>query len=54
MPAQCGRLRADVWSAVRRLTAHDALIFTDHVDETINIIGGWNTYAWRGQRQIYL
>ncbi len=45
---------AEVWSAVRRLTPHDALIFTDQVDETMNILGGWNTYAFRGQRQIYL
>jgi hypothetical protein len=45
---------ADIWSAVRRLTPRDALIFTDQVDETTNILGGWNTYAFRGQRQIYL
>jgi len=45
---------ADIWSAVRRLTPRDALIFTDQVDETINILGGWNTYAFSGQRQIYL
>jgi hypothetical protein len=45
---------ADVWSAVRRLTPQDSLIFTDQVDETINVVGGWNTYAFRGQRQIYL
>jgi hypothetical protein len=44
----------DVWSAVGQLTPPDALIFTDQVDETINILGGWNTYAFRGQRQIYL
>src|SRR3984893_17884171 len=45
---------ADIWSAVRRLTPRDALIFTDQVDETINVLGGWNTYAFRGQRQLYL
>jgi hypothetical protein len=44
----------DIWSAVRRLTPHDALIFTDQVDETIDLTGGWNTYAYSGQRQIYL
>ncbi|WP_407169422.1 hypothetical protein [Bradyrhizobium sp. ORS 111] len=44
----------DIWSAVRRLTPTDALIFTDQVDETIYILGGWNTYAYSGQRQIYL
>jgi hypothetical protein len=44
----------DIWSAVRRLTPANALIFTDQVDETINILGGWNTYAFSGQRQIFL
>ena len=39
---------------MRRLTPPDALIFTDQVDETINLLGGWNTYAFSGQRQIYL
>jgi hypothetical protein len=44
----------DIWSAVRRLTPPDALIFTDQVNDTIDTLGGWNTYAFRGQRQIYL
>lgn len=44
----------DIWSAVRRLTPPDALIFTDQVDETIDLLGGWNTYAFSGQRQIFL
>lgn len=44
----------DIWAAVRRLTPTDALIFTDQVDETIYILGGWNTYTYSGQRQIYL
>jgi hypothetical protein len=44
----------DIWSAVRRLTPPDALVFTDQVDETINVLGGWNTFALSGQRQIYL
>ena len=44
----------DVWSAVRRLTPRDALIFTDQVDESANVFGGWNTYAVSGQRQVYL
>jgi hypothetical protein len=44
----------DVWSAVAQLTPPDALIFTDQVDETINVLGGWNSYAFRGQRQIYI
>jgi hypothetical protein len=44
----------EVWSAVRERTPKDALIFTDQVDETENTLGGWNTYAYSGQRQIYL
>lgn len=52
-PALTPELR-DVWSAVGQLTPPDALIFTDQVDETINVLGGWNNYAFRGQRQIYL
>lgn len=44
----------DIWDAVRRLTPDDVLIFTDQVDETIRPLGGWNTYALRGQRQIFL
>jgi hypothetical protein len=44
----------DVWARVRRLTPHDSLIFTDQVDESINIVGGWNTYAYSGQRQLYI
>jgi hypothetical protein len=44
----------EVWSAVREQTPKDALIFTDEVDETENTLGGWNTYAYSGQRQLYL
>jgi hypothetical protein len=44
----------DIWAAVRRLTPRDALILTDQVDETINVLGGWNTFAFSGQRQVYL
>jgi hypothetical protein len=43
-----------VWSAVREQTPGDALIFTDQVDETQHVLGGWNTYAYSGQRQLYL
>lgn len=44
----------EIWSAVRDRTPKDALIFTDQVDETEGVLGGWNTYAYMGQRQIYL
>ncbi|MET3908971.1 hypothetical protein ABID59_003317 [Bradyrhizobium sp. S3.3.6] len=44
----------EIWSAVRERTPVGALIFTDQVDETENVLGGWNTYAYSGQRQLYL
>jgi hypothetical protein len=44
----------EIWSAVRLRTPNDALIFTDQVDESQDLLGGWNTYALAGQRQIYL
>ena len=44
----------EVWSAVREQTPKDALIFTDEVDASENTLGGWNTYAYSGQRQLYL
>lgn len=44
----------DVWLAARKLTPQTSLIFTDQVDETPSIAGGWNTYAFIGQRQVYL
>lgn len=43
-----------IWSAVRERTPKDALIFTDQVGETESILGGWNTYVYAGQRQVYL
>ncbi|WP_143274178.1 hypothetical protein [Bradyrhizobium canariense] len=44
----------EIWSAVRERTPKDALIFTDQVDETEHVLGGSNTFAYSGQRQIYL
>jgi hypothetical protein len=44
----------DIWSAVRERTPKRALVFTDQVDESGNVLGGWNTYAYAGQRQLYL
>jgi hypothetical protein len=44
----------EIWSAVRKLTPKDSLTFTDQVDETDNILGGWNTYTSSGHRQVYL
>jgi hypothetical protein len=44
----------EIWSAVREHTPKDALVFTDQVDATQDLLGGWNTYAYAGQRQLYL
>jgi hypothetical protein len=44
----------DVWSMVRQITPEDALIFTDQVNERQDLLGGWNTYAFSGQRQLFL
>jgi hypothetical protein len=44
----------EIWSTVRERAPEDALVFTDQVDETQDLLGGWNTYAYAGQRQIYL
>ena len=44
----------DIWSKVRELTPPNSLIFTDQVDESTSLVGGWNTYAFSGQRQLYL
>jgi hypothetical protein len=45
----------DIWTAVRQRTPMGALIFTDQTGaEPYDALGGWNTYATTGQRQIYL
>jgi hypothetical protein len=45
----------DIWSAVRLRTPQDALIFTDQTStEWSRALGGWNTYATTGQRQIFI
>jgi len=45
----------DIWIAVRQRTPAHALIFTDQTGaEPFNALGGWNTYATTGQRQIYV
>ncbi len=44
----------DIWAAVRQKTPKTALIFTDQVSEGFNLLEGWNTYAFQGQRQLFL
>ncbi len=44
----------DIWQSVREKTPKNALIFTDQVSEKFSLVGGYNTYAFAGQRQIYL
>ena len=43
-----------IWSDVRTKTPVDALVFTDQVDDTINLLGGWNSFSFSGQRQVYI
>lgn len=44
----------DIWRAVRMKTPKDALVFTDQVSEKMALLGGWNTFSFSGQRQIYI
>lgn len=44
----------EIWSSVRQSTPKDALIFTDQVDDTESTLGGWNTFAYSGQRHVFL
>jgi hypothetical protein len=45
----------DIWTVVRQQTPKRALIFTDQTGaEPFSALGGWNTYATTGQRQIYV
>ncbi len=44
----------DIWRQVRLNTPLTALVFTDQVSEGFNLLEGWNTYAFQGQRQLYL
>ena len=44
----------DIWLAVREKTPKDALIFTDQTGNDTKLLGGWNTYALFGQRQVYI
>jgi hypothetical protein len=43
-----------IWLAVRDRTPPDALIFTDQTGLEPTPLGGWNTYAFIGARQIFL
>lgn len=44
----------DIWATVRQRTPKTALIFTDQVSEGFGLLEGWNTYAFQGQRQLFL
>lgn len=45
---------SDVWRAVRQLTDSDALVFTDQTGLDSTLLGGWNTLAFSGQRQVFV
>ena len=44
----------EIWLAVRDRTPTDALIFTDQTGIEPTLLGGWNTYAITGGRQIFV
>lgn len=44
----------DIWLAVRARTPADTLIFTDQTGREPTLLGGWNTYAIMGARQIFV
>jgi hypothetical protein len=44
----------EIWLAVRDRTPADALIFTDQTGIDSTLLGGWNTYAITGGRQIFV
>jgi len=44
----------EIWLAVRDRTPTDALIFTDQTGIEPTLLGGWNTYAIMGGRQIFV
>ena len=44
----------DIWDAVRHRTPPDALIFTDQTGREPTLLGGWNTYAFHGARQVFI
>jgi hypothetical protein len=43
-----------IWLAVKERTPPDALIFTDQTGIEPTLLGGWNTYAFIGARQIFV
>jgi hypothetical protein len=43
-----------IWLAVKQRTPPDALIFTDQTGIEPTLLGGWNTYAFIGARQIFV
>jgi hypothetical protein len=44
----------DIWDAVRERTPPGSLVFTDQVGKGTGLLEGWNTFAFRGQRQIFV
>lgn len=45
----------EIWAQVRSKTAPDTLVFTDQTSpDDIGIVGGWNSVAVSGARQVYV
>ncbi len=44
----------DIWRAARERTAPRALVFTDQTGSDSGLLGGWNTYCFLGERQVFV
>lgn len=44
----------NLWHTVRIVVPPDALVFTDQTGRGPGLLEGWNTYAFHGQRQLYI
>jgi hypothetical protein len=43
-----------LWQQVRAVVPRDALVFTDQTGPDWGLLGGWNTYAFHAQRQLFI
>jgi hypothetical protein len=44
----------ELWHAVPEVVPRDALVFTDQTGSDWGLLGGWNTYAFHGKRQLFI
>jgi len=43
-----------VWKTVRQIVPAGSLVFTDQTGRDSDLLGGWNTYAFHGGRQLFI